>query len=305
MHKDSSATLSPESPKAEACGKCHRDVYEEWRQSAHGRAWTAAAFTEASADGKIGACLPCHAPESVFTDGKPPRTREYHREEGVSCLSCHLHEGAQQGPSPKGFAPHPAAGPNPFFRDSALCGTCHRGTYASWLKSKAGDPHAKTCQECHMPETRRKPTVAANFLGKPFVALHKERTVRRHFLDLKGVENFEGALEFEARRSASGLTVVIRNRLPHLVPTGEYGYRHARLTIESLNAGVVVKSYTRDFFRDLGTALPVGKPVEWHLPNASPSRELRATVVSLDESGEVRFEIARQMVNVVEESAGR
>ncbi len=50
-------------PRAKECGKCHVDIYQEWSESDHARAYTNPHFRSATNDYSFEHCLGCHAPE--------------------------------------------------------------------------------------------------------------------------------------------------------------------------------------------------------------------------------------------------
>ena len=80
-------------PPASDCERCHQEVYREWRESLHAGAWRSEAFQRASAGGRAAECLGCHAPAPLQAQQRPV-LRDAHREEGVTCVSCHLAPGS-------------------------------------------------------------------------------------------------------------------------------------------------------------------------------------------------------------------
>lgn len=276
-----------DSPSAKDCGKCHVEVYEEWHGSAHARAWTSPRFRETTADYSIGGCLPCHAPLSIFTGGRPPALRGTRREEGVTCITCHLEQGLITGPMKVApMTPHATAGGNALFNDASLCGTCHIGTYEEWLAHRDVDRERRTCQQCHMAPVRRKMTQATGMLSQAIVALHEERDLKRHGFDLRSMAGFEGEVGMTISPAPGPPVVLVRNNLPHAVPTGRYGYRHARLTAELLDAeGRVLGEQARDLFLDLQTALEPGAETPWALAPLDGVAAVRVRLERLDRAG--------------------
>lgn len=269
IQDESLTTVKIQAPTAAECGGCHVAIYEEWRASKHAEAYTNGKFREQTFDHRIEACLPCHIPETVFLKGKPVRSRHFYREEGVTCIACHLVEGEHHGPFfPAAFTPHGAQADPDFYFDAALCGTCHQGTYETWSRSRELDPECRTCQECHMARVRRKITQATGLGSSIIVALHDEHDLRKHTFDARilpeevPVEVRIRAVEsapFTAGRSAA-YEVTVENRLPHAIPTGSYGYRRAVLLVEwaGLEAGQS-PGLVREFYRDLDTHLKPGE----------------------------------------------
>lgn len=72
-------------PKSERCGDCHRDIYNEWKDSPHAHSFTNPAFKEETNNYQFAFCLGCHAPETIFTD-KRIEPRGVNLAEGVNIL---------------------------------------------------------------------------------------------------------------------------------------------------------------------------------------------------------------------------
>lgn len=225
-----------ELPAAADCERCHREIVVEWRESAHARAWTSAAFQQATHAGRVEACTACHAPAPLPADGVP-RLRSVRQDEGVTCVSCHLATGpdvaplTMRGPARRSLPVevHPVIAEDPSYRASELCGGCHEATFAEWRA--VADERTETCQACHMPSVHR--TVESVHPEVPysplFVALEETQPLRRHRFAVPADADEE--LELAAERTASGLRVRVANRLPHALPTGSYGRREVRLVV--------------------------------------------------------------------------
>ena len=84
-------------PQARACGECHVEIHREWSDSPHARAYTNPRYREGTDDYRFVACIGCHAPIPTVTEATPP-ARAAFREEGVTCVSCHLEEQKMLGP---------------------------------------------------------------------------------------------------------------------------------------------------------------------------------------------------------------
>ena len=166
---------------AQACGRCHRDIYSAWQQSLHALAWTdplfQASFQEAVELGgeqvrKL--CLGCHTPSVVLSQDyavAQDLTRE-----GVNCDFCHSLTGTdlsqpdhpfalqvsnvKYGPVQQAASTGHAVAYSDFFNSSLLCAGCHEfegphgvqllSTYSEWQEytRRGGD---QSCQQCHMP----------------------------------------------------------------------------------------------------------------------------------------------------------
>lgn len=170
---------------AAECGSCHVQIYREWRQSVHAQAWADPQFQGElhKQPGVSWLCINCHTPlvnqlDSLVVslqDGdveRPVKVRnarydESLRDEAITCASCHVRDGAVEGPFGDTRAPH-AVRRNPAFRSSELCLRCHQAvqtypgksftcTFDTGNEWKAGPFAANgvVCQDCHMPPVER------------------------------------------------------------------------------------------------------------------------------------------------------
>lgn len=174
-----------ESLSAEACGGCHREIYEEWKTSFHAKAY-ADPFFQAywKKDDNIWVCLNCHTPlenqqptliESIPNDRveqavqvENPRYDAAFQQEGVTCAVCHVRNGVVYGPFDDSVAPHPTEF-DPAFRTTKICYRCHNvvsgplqfynvgpcGTYPEYEGEFFMKEQGMICQSCHMPEVNR------------------------------------------------------------------------------------------------------------------------------------------------------
>ena len=224
-------------PKAAECGQCHIEQFDEWQHSAHAQAFVNSRFQAALTGEGDDSCLGCHVPDSVLTNGGPPAPRSYQREDGVSCVACHLSQGAMTGPEPESglFPPPPIAVQPEFFRNSSLCGTCHTETFSDWQASRDTQPATPTCQECHMPQIVRTATKGSNLFSKGLVAFEESRPTRRHTFGLAHLAGMDGAVRMELAgwqpAPLNLLQLSLTNTLPHALPTGSFRSRQAHLTV--------------------------------------------------------------------------
>lgn len=185
---------------AETCGACHEQIYQEWALSTHRRAWLDdAQFQEELSKsrgekdpntGDVGwLCVNCHTPTVpqlehlvVGLEGgqinKPiyeenPLFEERLQREAITCATCHVRDGAIQGPYGDTNAPH-ATAKDESLLDERVCTSCHQaearyptqnlqcffGTGREWAASSYAE-RGETCQSCHMPVVERK--VAEHF----------------------------------------------------------------------------------------------------------------------------------------------
>lgn len=150
---------------AEQCGRCHTEIYAEWKASYHGLAMVDPLFLDLSADVNKEECIRCHAPVPLReVDFQTPIARTERREDAVSCLSCHQSEHGMAGPH-QGCV----GACNPVYDPDQsdvvkMCFGCHNqhDTGNEWMAGpwspEAPEPRTKpamTCLDCHMPEVER------------------------------------------------------------------------------------------------------------------------------------------------------
>jgi hypothetical protein len=172
--------------RAEDCGECHREIYEEWKTSIHSRSFVDPFFQAYwKKDKHIWICLNCHTPlvnqqpnlvgamevpGRVETALLTPNARfdADLQKEGITCAACHLRDGVIEGPYADSKAPHPTRF-NDRFTTTKICFTCHQvpsdkfqfyniGPCATFPEFETG-PYAKQgfiCQDCHMPTVVRR-----------------------------------------------------------------------------------------------------------------------------------------------------
>src|SRR3972149_3009245 len=109
---------------AEACGVCHREIYDEWKTSIHAQAFDDPLFQAYwRKDKHIWVCLNCHTPlqnqqPEVITDlegGRINRPVSHPNPDfdpslqraGITCAACPARAGVILGPFADSVAPHP------------------------------------------------------------------------------------------------------------------------------------------------------------------------------------------------------
>ena len=170
--------------RAEQCGNCHKEIYEEWKTSIHSKAYVDPFFQAYwNKDEHIWICLNCHSPMAPqqpwlikgLEDGKVykpikadnPHYDADYQQEGITCAACHVRDGVIEGPFENIQAPHPTRY-SPRFRSTAICYTCHQvpsgpfqfyngGPCSTFPEFEAGPyfKEGKICQDCHMPGIER------------------------------------------------------------------------------------------------------------------------------------------------------
>ncbi|MDA3835314.1 MAG: multiheme c-type cytochrome [Spirochaetales bacterium] len=232
-------------PRAEDCGACHVEQYAEWQQTRHARAFISLEFKQQSDHSKDEGCLFCHVPGDVHDPEREPRL--YNREEGVTCVSCHLHDKAMQGPHVSGalISPHAIAQNNQMNSkiDSAeLCGICHHETYEQWLDHQdITNTPAPTCHSCHGAPVKRTHTQGPSLFSDLLVAFEPEHEVRSHHLMLPGQNDATAAPKLElVESSPDQVTFTLINSLPHELPTGSFGEKHLMVIVNRLEGDTIV-----------------------------------------------------------------
>jgi hypothetical protein len=174
-----------DSLRAESCGACHREIYEEWKASIHAQAFVDPFFQAYwKRDGNIWVCLNCHTPlenqqptlikeiprgrvERAVQEPNPHYDAAYQKE-AITCAACHVRDGVILGPYDDSVAPHPTKF-DPSFRTTQVCYRCHNvqsgpaqfynvgpcGTYAEYEGRYFMQERGMICQSCHMPEVER------------------------------------------------------------------------------------------------------------------------------------------------------
>jgi hypothetical protein len=174
-----------DSLKAESCGTCHKEIYEEWKTSIHSKAFEDPFFQAYwKKDKHIWVCLNCHTPlenqqptvikeiprgrvEKAVQEPNPHYDPAYQKE-AITCAACHVRDGVVYGPFDDSAAPHPTKF-DPAFRTTQVCYRCHNvvsgpaqfynvgpcGTYAEYEGKYFMQERGFICQSCHMPEIER------------------------------------------------------------------------------------------------------------------------------------------------------
>ncbi|MCO5170655.1 MAG: cytochrome c family protein [Planctomycetes bacterium] len=281
LYPELTRTSRATTPAARDCAACHVEQAREWRASAHARAFVAEAFVEATDGHRFGECIGCHAPGSLFeaTTG-PPRPRLDRLADGVDCQACHLDRGALVGPVHGGalVRPHPVRVDHDLHGRPELCGRCHEGTLAEARALAPGD--ARTCQGCHMAPVTRTVTAATDRASALLVALEDPVPQRRHTFDVTAVDltdAFDLRIAVARAGDAVEAEVTVVSRVPHLVPTGDFGFRQGDVIVEGRDAaGASTGRIARALHKELGTALRPGEPlvVRGSLPPATTRVEV-------------------------------
>lgn len=222
------------------CRKCHDQIWNEWENSPHAKAYTSQSYHDAAAQepDRTNRCDTCHSPEPILTGGvgSLPKARSTNQESGVDCISCHMDvEGAMHGPFQSQSQFHRTVREEKYKTSPDVCISCHGQStepnydqFSAFKLAALMSTDPLTCQTCHMPTIARK-AVAPTVTGTPV------RKTGHH--GILGPSNPE-LLKLTAKLilSATGNTVTIEvvNRAGHMLPGG--GWREVVLELFLVDA---------------------------------------------------------------------
>jgi nitrate reductase cytochrome c-type subunit len=238
---------------ASSCGTCHVSHYEEWKLSTHAHAWTDLQFqAELRKESSPYLCINCHIPlqnqQEFVVSGllngdiyrpvkeKNPNFDRQLQQEGITCASCHVREGAVMGPTGSDKTPHKTVKGGVGLSE-ALCISCHNASavvtptlvcsFETGDEWKAG-PYfgSKNCLSCHMEEVERERVKGFGI-----------RKSRRHWFSgsgipkhdtltttmLNGLEIYEGDIPriFTENDSLKYTLRLVNEHAGHRVPSGD------------------------------------------------------------------------------------
>lgn len=287
-------------PRAEFCKECHIDIYNEWAESLHAKAYTSSTYRQATNDYQFPSCLACHVPEPRISDG-PLKSREIFREEGVTCSSCHLEESKMVGPiePTSKLAPHPMSVQEDRYRNSKFCGRCHEGTFKEWKQVISKEKH--TCQECHMPLVKRKLTQATHLLSKIIVtvSMEKEALQKKHTFGVhKKLPDME-AFAMNLKKDGEQIELILKNHLPHSLPTGDFGFRIVIVDILSVQENdIIIPIKSVELIKEINTAIPAKATASWKFPVPDNAKAIRCIVSRLSKGSEKRENLYQKEVSI-------
>ena len=294
--------------RAEECGNCHQEIYQEWSHSMHAKAWSEPYFqADFVYDDSKQTCLNCHTPLENqqenrvlgFKDREKfhpilERNPDYDpllRDEGVTCAVCHVREGKIVGPFSTSTAPHPVVAAPEMASGMRPCDRCHVVSGKKWDTFYAMPPcgtaveiekggQQPDCIGCHMPAVIR-PAAKGGFKREGRMHLFQGG----HFPD-----QVKKALKVESQKvSANQYRFTLTNvGTAHYLPTGTPD-RHLTLEVRLVDAqGQVLKEKTytmkryvlwRPFIVDLrDTRLPYGEPQEYYFVFPAQRQRTPATL---------------------------
>ena len=252
-------SIDPHAPAGwtnEQCGSCHKDEFEQWRNSKHAEAGVnanfEAQFLEATG-GRAQWCLNCHAPanhgrfnhasmepdniDNLFV-AKPVWLTS-----GVDCLSCHVRDGQVLGinVTSRGQAAHPMR-EAPELGTAEFCGGCHQfahkprqfpdgfrgrlqqASLIELIEQTRVSGETLRCHDCHLPAGNHK--MPGGY----------DRELVRDSLELTLTATWQ------EERSAVQLVIgVTAQGVGHRVPGGEHFFRYLsiRTTLHDASGNTV------------------------------------------------------------------
>jgi hypothetical protein len=222
----------------ESCKECHEEIWREWSEDRHAKAWVGELYTEKSQNHTDTSCFSCHAPRPILETGldSPAEARQDFRESGINCLSCHQRGRHVVTSGAPGAAPcgpvHDPAFPDdrPDMREATInfCGVCHNlhGTHLEFMGSRYYRD-GMTCLSCHMAEEVVAPVVT----GGPSKPRRSHRFPGAH-----STEMLRKAMTVVASQEGDRIVARVVNRgAGHRVPT-DARHRAIRLKIAFLDA---------------------------------------------------------------------
>jgi len=271
----------PDFSSSITCAKCHRDIYNYWKESLHAHALDdhifQAAFMMAikdEGDKARALCLACHAPTTTMTGDT--MTELDISKEAVTCDFCHRISEVEMGEDAatvtltsgdEKYGPleamddmeekkgHPSVRSD-LFTDSKLCATCHQwtnehgvaifDTYREWLNG----PFAKKgvhCQDCHMPLVEG--SVVAGRRGDPAGRINSHNLSGGHSI-VQVVSAATVSIK-SVERVLGGIQAVVEVSnvgSGHMIPTG-IPSRSLELEVQLLDGGGKVVETAKHLFR--------------------------------------------------------
>lgn len=263
------------------CGKCHKDIYDTWKNSLHSQVkgnavfWTA--YLQAYYDDSEKAatlCLSCHAPVAIINGDLNLASRL--SREGVNCDFCHSISDIQrknkqfkyehefgllkQGPLKNVKSPVHETKFNRLYKQSQFCAACHEyrtdagvmviETYSEWEQG----PYAKEgtqCQDCHMRKVAGK-IVAREIAETPENKISSHDIAGGHSLAMRDKSLEIKISNIERLKQKLVVTVDITNRgVGHKIPTGLPSKKLTLKVAVQSSTGVVLQTQKKVYQKSL------------------------------------------------------
>ncbi len=210
-------------PKAKRCADCHKKIYDQWKDSRHFHSWNSETFKRSSQNYSKVKCLSCHAPYEIKV-GEKPELRNFHREDGINCASCHFKDETKSmhGPYKVFSPPHPSK-QDLTYTKSEICSGCHQETYKEWKKTGSEN----SCQSCHMPSKKDK--IIQKF---PFDLFHSKKDLHNHSFPVLKASEKDLEIKISKEDESTILVTITNKTVPHNLPTADQGKPKFYVTVE-------------------------------------------------------------------------
>ncbi len=299
------------SVSAKECKNCHEEIYNEWSESMHAKAWTDPYYQiDYAFDGYYQVCLNCHIPLENQQENlvlgfngrgkfKPilepnPDFDPELQNEGVTCIVCHIKDGEIVGPFGSEDSPHSVVADPEMTYGIKACKKCHVVGGNRWDTFYRIPPCGTVteiekggqkidCIGCHMTEVFR-----------PMAYGMDKRKGRKHFFfGGHHPETVKKSLKVEYRKEVKKdkyryIFTLTNVGAAHYLPTGTPD-RHLTLELRLLdrNGNIMkekihkMKRYIlwRPFIVDIkDTRLPYNKPREYVFKFSSDDKNLASVL---------------------------
>ncbi len=231
-------------PSMQACGSCHRAIYDEWRQTLHAGAWLDPVYRMSAGNPPRAECASCHSMEPVLATGIDvdyswrPVFRDYNQDDGVGCVSCHLRADGTVAARRDADAPCKPRRDDRL-KSPELCGACHNPShdaYTEW-KSSTYAKQGVDCSSCHSFPVLRTLADGSKKVGYSHA-----------FPGGNSPEFVQRSVHAEVGLDKRALTIAIENRTGHKFP-GEVPSRAFCVRLEMWDAQDAAKEPVEFWFK--------------------------------------------------------
>ncbi|RMD47109.1 MAG: hypothetical protein D6834_01445 [Aquificota bacterium] len=223
-------------PTAKRCAECHQEIYNQWKSSRHSKSWISEYYKRATNNYSKTKCLSCHSPLEMSIS-KKPEFRDFHKEDGINCVSCHYFskDNAIHGPYDVFSPPHPST-EDKHFKQSIMCASCHKETYKQWKETGS----SKTCQSCHMTPIKKMKLIQKF----PFQYFHFAKNVYNHSFPAKKATKND--LDIKVKKDKDTIELHVTNKgIPHNLPTADNGKPKLYVKIETYKNNSPLESFQK------------------------------------------------------------
>ncbi|GAB6072229.1 multiheme c-type cytochrome [Venenivibrio stagnispumantis] len=253
-------------PVAKRCSDCHTEIYNQWKESRHAVSWISEHYKKASGN-YTEVCISCHVPYEI-TAYEKPKSRDFHREDGINCASCHFKDSTKSmhGPYDVFSPPHPST-KDELYTKADICSGCHQETFKQWKTASV----ERSCQECHMPAKEGK--LIQKF---PFNLMHASKPVHDHSFKVPTPK--KDFFDIQITKQDKNLNlVVINKKIPHNIPTGDNGNPKYYIDVSFLKDKQIVYTDSAMITKKENEAIPYNQPREISFYSPADFDEVKIT----------------------------